>query len=235
MTMSATQCTELLKSLMVAGLLFVCLVWSFPKAVIHSPLKLQGLNFPILEQYHNKGDPTGFLIWTTCKPIKTRNGSHRKCFQGTTENGTNSDRILHQTSGGKVTNTKNTLFIVRKLTLLLIVLSYDYIGVLNCMAYKWLTLWCTLWSIYSSSIWLGEALLLVLGSWLPSDSHWQANPAWDLVAMDVMSHLGYLMMSPWEQWPWQWDMDRHHFQVTWWHHRSRSHIWVTQLMSPWQQ
>jgi len=158
---------------------------------------------------------------------KTRNGSHRKYFQGTTENGTNSDRIMHQTSGVKVTNTKNTLFIVRKLTLLLIVLSYDYIEVLNCMAYKWLTLWCTMWNIYPSSIWLGEALPLVLGSWLPSDTHWQANPAWDLVAMDVMSHLGYLMMSPWEQWPWQWDMDRHHFQVTWWHHRSRSHIQVT--------
>jgi len=79
--MSATQCTELLKSLMVAGLLFIGLVWSFPKAVIHSPLKLQGLNFPILEQYHNKGDPTGFLIWTTCKPIRLEMGVTGNIFK----------------------------------------------------------------------------------------------------------------------------------------------------------
>jgi len=114
---------------------------------------------------------------------KTRNGSHRKYFQGTTENGTNSDRILHQTSGGKVTNTKNTLFIVRKLTLLLIVLSYDYIGVLNCMAYKWLTLslWCTLETYNPSSSWLSEEHLCwywVAG--LPSDPCWWANPVWNL-------------------------------------------------------
>jgi len=56
--------------------------------------------------------------------------------------------------------------------------------------------------------WSGEAMsLVVLGSWLPSDPCWQAHPTWNLVQWTMASHLGYLLTSPWQQWPWQWNTD----------------------------
>jgi len=56
--------------------------------------------------------------------------------------------------------------------------------------------------------------LMVLGS-NPSDGPSSMN----LVQLMMASHLGDLMAFPWWWWPWQWYTDRHHFQVTGWHHR----------------
>ncbi len=67
-----------------------------------------------------------------------------------------------------------------------------------------------------------EAWHQVLGRWVTHNTHWWANPAWDLVAMDMTLHPGYLMTY------------RHHFWVMWWHHRTKTHIWVTWLTSLWQ-
>jgi len=55
----------------------------------------------------------------------------------------------------------------------------------------------------------------------------------------MTSHLGYLLTSLWQWWPWQQDTDRQHFQVTWWcHGTGLSHLgyWLMSPLEwwPWQ-
>jgi len=69
---------------------------------------------------------------------------------------------------------------------------------------------------------------------LSSDPHWWAHPAWNLVAMDVTSHPDYLM-TLFDNGTWT----DGHFQVTWWHHITRSShpgYWLTSPLEwwPWQ-
>jgi len=86
-TFTAEQCNSITKPLLVAGLAAAGFTGTFPRAVMHWPLQLHGLNFPnlhskqtlshvmmLLKYGQDKMDTTEILLWAMCKAMRLKAG-----------------------------------------------------------------------------------------------------------------------------------------------------------------